>query len=352
MRVLVDRLPGDVARHASSQIALPRGTRVATGRPMFGGVKSFPTHFYHPRLRDRDLDDGAPVYDRGSSIDSWIVPTFLSLRRSGKAVTLGPDLPPGGVVFVSSYSVPGLRLPGELYVVSLLADGFVHPRPDFTVVQNAEQLPFCAGGSFMPHWPEPSLRPRDRSRGTTISRMAYFGNLRNLAPAFADPSFARELRARTGVTFATPAIESWGDYREVDLALSLRARGLRVWHGCKPATKLYNAWLAGVPLVGDLESAMANVAVPGLDYVLGADRPGVLEAVAGLVAAPERYNGFLSRAEQRAADHRPQRLDARWAALVDFVEWAARGRVAAGPAERSRRRLLAWLYRLKRRATI
>ncbi|MEI6417136.1 MAG: glycosyltransferase, partial [Verrucomicrobiota bacterium] len=59
----------------------------------------------------------------------------------------------------------------------------------------------------------------------------------------------------------------WHNYSDVDAVIAIReVSSARYFH--KPATKLYNAWLAGVPFIGGLDSAYAADGRPGVDYLV------------------------------------------------------------------------------------
>ena len=112
------------------------------------------------------------------------------------------------------------------------------------------------------HFPQPALIARDPARGDRIENIAYKGLSGNLHPEFHGKAW-REFLAARGLRWVTDAVEesqsrddksklAWNDYREVDLVLAVRLPSRNVLgrsdlHPRKPATKLYNAWRAGVP---------------------------------------------------------------------------------------------------------
>jgi hypothetical protein len=128
---------------------------------------------------------------------------------------------------------------------------------DFEVVQNAAQAD-SRRRFFVPHWSQPGLLPRDPARGARIERAAFKGFSANLHPGLASADW-REALARRGIEWVadvavyrrseTPAERlDWNDFRAVDAVVALRPARTG-GHLNKPATKLYNAWRAGVPAV-------------------------------------------------------------------------------------------------------
>ena len=201
----------------------------------------------------------------------------------------------------------------------------------------------------MPHWPEKCLIARDASRSNDVKTMAYFGHISNLDPALACASFAEELVNSCGIELLLPGADRCHDYREVDLALALRPKVGPAWEGCKPATKLYNAWLAGVPLVGGLESSFQAAGVPGLDFAVANDAAAVLRQAAALSTDRARYACLRERCALRARDYSEAVLTERWADL--FLETIIPLSHVYSRGRRARRLFNKYAYRLKRRGS-
>lgn len=60
--------------------------------------------------------------------------------------------------------------------------------------------------------------------------------------------------SKLGLKWKVIPKEGWHDYREIDVVVALRPKSTKK-HFCKPATRLYNAWIAGVPAILPNESA-------------------------------------------------------------------------------------------------
>jgi len=59
----------------------------------------------------------------------------------------------------------------------------------------------------------------------------------------------------------------WNDFSQVDAVVAVRSFNSRSCYLNKPATKLYNAWLAGVPAILGAESAYQAQGEPGSNYL-------------------------------------------------------------------------------------
>lgn len=233
-------------------------------------------HFYIPehhlpsKERRAEWMNGRipPLLEGGksASVQAWIFQTWAELGASVDTA-LVTELPSSGAIITLSNLLPeGFRASSGQFVVAVAADFLPHPGAQLQIVQNAVHAQRLRGSVFMPHWPQPNLIPRDPSRKDRFERAAFFGDPSNLLPELADPDFASRLQNETGVRLEMRGADQWHDYSDVDLVLAIRDFS-RARHLQKPATKLYNAWLAGVPLIGGSDSAYASEAQAGSDYL-------------------------------------------------------------------------------------
>ncbi len=148
--------------------------------------------------------------------------------------------------------------------------------------------------------------------------MTYKGREYNLAHWFRTTAFAEEL-ARLGVRFQINGIASeeadakvaWNDYSACDLALA--ARNLtEVDALAKPASKLVNAWQAGVPALLGPEPAFRRLRRSELDYIEVVLPEDVIAAVARLKDNPSLYRAMIKNGSERAKDFSTERIIGRW----------------------------------------
>ncbi len=221
----------------------------------------------------------SPPLDISEGANAWIAQSFMHLRRHGLPVQLASTLSPSHVNVLHYDHVPGWkRFPFWAFFAVVQAD---RPRPmiaDVRMVQNKLCIQDVDRDRFVPLWSQPCLRPRDPARGDRLSTIAYMGLECYLALPFREAKFKERLAA-AGVSFEPHfRPEEWSDYSAVDAILAVRnvtPYDLSI----KPATKLINAWKAGVlPLLGR-EPAYTQVGRPGVNYCEVSSAEDVIRAV-------------------------------------------------------------------------
>lgn len=277
------------------------------------------------RLRRLDPDRDVTEFAIGQR--AWILQTYARLAAAGHPVDLA-DAPPreGILVFHARHAERLLRhwwRWGACLLVAVRADHSESHLADFELLQN-RVWEDGARRFFVPFWPQPGLEPRDPARGARIERVAFKGFAGNLHPAFKEPAFAEALHRRgvelaiDGVDYRGSATETsglrWGDYRDVDLVLAVRpAVGT---HTDKPASKLYNAWRAGVPALLGPEPAFRELYTDPLDYVEVSSVADVLAAIDRLRDDPSLYQRMVARGRERAREFSTEAVLAQWVDLL------------------------------------
>jgi hypothetical protein len=264
-------------------------------------------------------EDGQFALEEGgksAAAQAWIYRTWITLSKSGLRADLVHEIPTNGCVIALSGTVPlTFRLPEKVFFADVVADGMPHPSAHFHIVQNAAHARRLPWSMFMPHWTQPGLVPRDPQRGSTFERVAFFGNRENLAAELQRPSWCQELKRRTGAFFEIRSAELWRAYHDVDAIVAVRDfRGGRQIH--KPATKLYNAWMAGVPFIGGNDSAYAAEGTAGHDYLVAGDPHEVLSHLERLKADETFRNALVAQGTKKTPEYTHEAITARWRKLV------------------------------------
>lgn len=259
---------------------------------------------------------------------AWILQTYLRLHQAGHPVVLsGEPADTGFVIYHAKHAGRLLRRAHRLHraiLVGVRADNSEPASADFEVEQNG----VYADGRrrfWVPHWPQPGLLPRDPRRGSRLERVAFKGFLANLDPAFRSPVWSEWL-ARRGLRWELDAVEfeqlgwtsarlSWNDFRETDLLLAVRP-GDPLRHTNKPATKLCNAWHAGVPALLGPEPAYRELRRDPLDYLEVTSVEQATAAIDSLLAAPDLYERMVGHGRSRAAEFATGKILARWVELL------------------------------------
>jgi hypothetical protein len=277
-------------------------------------------------LRRLDADRDWRQFQRGEQV--WVLQTYLRLVRAGLPVELAAVPPGEGLIVFHAKQARALRrqahLLGDAVLVAARADNRQALIADFEILQNG----YFADGKrrfHMPHWPQPGLMPRDPARGTAIRRLVYKGFEGNLSPEFRRPEW-RQLLAERGIEWKEDAARfagretdsqamDWPDFREADLILAVRP-GDRNRATNKPASKLVNAWLAGVPALLGPEVAYRELRRSELDYFEVASLTEAQAAVDRLLADPGLYKAMVENGRARAVDFTAEAILPRWEKLL------------------------------------
>lgn len=249
--------------------------------------------------------------------NSWIAQTYVRvapvLREHGFVVRASERCIPGTLCIAHRDDANDFFGGAHrAFLVVVRADRAPVHACDFAVVQNNVRR--AAHERFIPLWPQPGLIARDPARGTAVRRLAYHGRLGSAPAWFDSPRLRRELEQR-GIAF-DPRSERWEDYGAVDLALAARDEAPSVL-ATKPATKLYNAWLAGVPLLAMPEPAYLELRRSPFDFIEVRGEEDVLRAIDRLLRHPELYREIVQNGLRRAAEFGVDRIRERWLAMIE-----------------------------------
>lgn len=277
--------------------------------------------------RLRQIDPDRDWTDMRLGRDRWIVQPYLRLRARGWNVTLGSDVPSTGVVVYHKETHREVlrRFPrgGDAVLVACRADFRSADEADFEVVQNG----FYQDPSrvfFIPFWPQPGLIARDPARGHTVENVAFKGHVGNLLPELRSAEFQQFL-SQHGMRLvldtlgerdtSVPVPAAWHDYSAVDVVLAVRPRGGRE-HTHKPGTKLYNAWLAGVPAILSNDYAYRELRRSELDYIEVESVEDVRAALLRLREDRALYEAMVANGRDRGRDFSVESITDRWERLL------------------------------------
>lgn len=295
-----------------------------------------PIHFYLPKeywpaSGIPTSIDGSQTYFLNTALN-WVLQTYLRLRDAGYSVELTADLPAEGVIVSFSGLVPFEFIPNaRQYFVSISADAPAHPFANMHIVQNMRQSKRLRNAHFVPHWPQPLLIPRDTMRGARFEHAVYYGDEVNLAAELRTQAW-RDSLTNLGLTWiirgdASPLKASFVD---VDVIVAVRS-----FHKAgfvrKPASKLFNAWIAGVPAILGVEFAFQEQRKSQWDYIEVHSVEETLEAIRRLAASPELRNRMIENGKLRAEEVTVPAITERWravlfdSAVVGYQNWIEGG---------------------------
>jgi hypothetical protein len=293
------------------------------------GRPDMPVHFFlHPGAitleRALTLDPDRDWTDLRRAREVWIVQTWNRLCAKGFKPTLSDQAPGSGIIVYHKEDQRVLldRLPrgATPVLVGVRADFRSCTYADFEVLQNG----YYADGRrsfFIPHWPQPGLIPRDAQRGDRMERIAYKGYVGNLAPEFRSERWRQFLREQHMVfeddavlddAFDHPIQTRFHDYHDVDLVLAVRPGESRN----KPASKLVNAWLAGIPALLSPDYPFEELRQSPLDFLAVRDLAEAEAAVLRLKRETGLFREMIEHGRLRGAQFTVDKITQFWATLL------------------------------------
>jgi hypothetical protein len=315
-------------------------------------------HFWIPEpapdVDGWDPDSAPEAYSTG--IGHNLYELYARLRSAGEAVTLGPDQPDRGVVVVYAKSLRPLTaqlalLRGlgskPLIVIRSDTDPGWHPR----LTADVEVMPYASAVSsashvWVPALPQRGMIRRSAGRFGRIRTVGFKGNPANLPSFMHGPRWVLALEdmglrwLRDTPEHVDGSDQSWHDFSEVDVAVCLRAEH---WgrHSWKPATKLINAWCAGViPLVGP-EQGYLDLVTPNEDAFLVANECDVVAVLKRLTADSDLVRATERAIGKRASEFAMDTVLDQWRALLHRTSETPIGTDALRKRRRDARRLSA-----------
>ncbi len=250
-----------------------------------------------------------------SSYDNWILQSYVRFRQVGLRPTLSERPVAGKVNIIDGWHLRISNRPAGAFVLVTRADS----RRPFMANYWIEQNGLRGTGrchTWIPHWPQPGILRRDESRGVEIRTLGYKGLATNLDAAFGDVGLG-PLLSKVGVTLNHDLEDrssgklGWNDYRTLDVCLAVRNL-TRTDASGKPASKLVNAWAAGVPALVGPEPAFLELRKTNLDFIVVRSRDDVVAAIANLRNDPELYTAMVENGLRRSRDFSLDRVRDRW----------------------------------------
>jgi hypothetical protein len=260
---------------------------------------------------------------------SWTLQTYLRLKASGFPCEFVRQLPRKGIVLAHrDCLLDEVQPSSELLLICIQADRDIpHPYAQLHLVQNPTHTHLIRDSYFMPGWIQPGLIPRDPARGDRFETVAFFGAPENLAPPLKDPAWQAQVAA-LGLQWQVRSRDRWQDYRDVDAIVAIRDFE-QCPHTIKPATKLYNAWHAGVPAILGHESAFRAERQSQFDYLEATSLQETIAALQQLRDDPALRQAMVKNGQQRAKETQSEQLAARWqhfltqVATPAYEQWCA-----------------------------
>ena len=295
----LNSLGGTVKEHRAAALPIPGVCPPILKDPGFHlpSRSLMEVHFYLPEryLPDSDrqeawrsgkitrLEEGGKI----ACAQCWIFQTWLALERSGFPARLTHSMPSDGVLVTLTNCVGrDFRPPDRVFFVGIVADYLAHPHAHLHVVQNAAHVRRLWNAAFIPLWPHPNLIPRDPARSDRFENVCFFGDRSNLARGTGRQTVADGSSRTNWASTLSSAARIAGTTTARPTAWLPCAGSDALTYLHKPATKLYNAWLAGVPFIGGMDSAYAADGEPGRNFLRASTRDELFRHIRRLKEEP------------------------------------------------------------------
>lgn len=295
---------------------------------------SVPLYFYlHPQHFPKKIPDRVEQNWSGFALGiyAWTIQTYLRLKQAGLPCFLVDQIPNEGIVFAHSNLLIRYHSafkPGrKLLLVNLKAELRPFPYAQIQVIQNPTEVEQVYNSYYLPHWTQPGLIPRDKSRKTKFKNIAFLGHQNNLAPELLSPNWQQQID-QLGFNWL-PIINQnswadyhslnprWHDYSQIDAIVAVRSFGKDNLYQNKPTTKLYNAWLAGVPAILGYESAYRTEGNPNQNYLEVTSVDELLSALIRLRQDLKLRQIIVQNGYQKAQEFNSEVFTQRW---CDFIQ--------------------------------
>jgi hypothetical protein len=276
------------------------------------------------------VDDISEVFFNGPWL-SWTLQTYLRLCERNYPCRLVESIPREGIVVVHRGDLDFNRTPtANCIFVTTLGDGGWHPYAQVQIVQNPNQLESSDRTFFMHHWTQPGLIPRNEDRGNAFENVGYFGHPDQLADLLHKTEWEQFLDEYdlNWIPVHEDA-DRQSDYSDIDLIVAIRGFDGRLYD-YKPATKLHNAWLAGVPAILGPESAYRAERRNEGDYLEARTYDELRDYVVTLKRRPELRRTLREQAEANRARINPDEKARQWWRLLRgpvediYEQWRSR----------------------------
>ena len=280
-----------------------------------------PIYFYLPQ-KDwlDDMPEQPDVYweQFGKGIYCWTLQTYLYLKADGFPCNLVGTIPDEGIVIAHRDSFPyELRPTPKVLMVCIKPDRNPHPYAQLQVVQNPQDAKKLKNSYYIPLWRQAGLIPRHPERGDRFENIGYFGISFNLAPELKAASWSKPLE-ELGLNWEIIPKNRWHDYSNVDAVVAVR-NFQKQDYTKKPATKLYNAWHAGVPAILGKESAFQAERKNEFDYFEVGSVDDAINVLKRLKDDSQLSQNCRKNAKYRSQETNPQNTIKQWRIFLTTI---------------------------------
>jgi len=249
----------------------------------------------------------------------WVLQTQLHLQAAGVDARLTNRLEAAGVLYSHVECLTyGIRpLKDQVLIAALVDKDIPLPHAFLHITHNpVQRLPFFARYRYLDPWPQIGLIPRNPKRGPRFENVYFMGNPEHLHPFFLSTYFTDELQ-QLGLRLVVPRPNEWHDFSEADCLIAVRNFGTSMTHLQRPALKLFNAWLAGIPAILGYESAYRHRGKINSDYLEVQSESEVIQRLKYLADHVGARQVLTGNGEVRAREITGHAVRDRWIRLLE-----------------------------------
>ena len=283
-------------------------------------------HFVGNRGTDDDLEELRSLsWEQGivaCTRHAWVWAIYCRLKKKGLPVSFSYEPVEGAINFIHGEVARFQLTKRDLKthsIVGIRADFRPFPYGQFEIVQNKQAI--AGRRIFMPHFSQPGLLSRERTRNE-LKNVCFSGREINFINM---EQLSMDLR-EMGCKYVFKGPGEWQDMRDIDLLLGIRSFSKKAYNS-KPPTKLFNAWLAGIPFVGGYDSAYLQVGKPDENYLRVSSYAELMQSIDRLRGDPVFYKRLVEAGAMAAQAYTPEKITDQWINVLetlivpDFVKW-------------------------------
>lgn len=243
---------------------------------------------------------------------TWTWALYHQLKKRGCNVTLEYNLVKDAINIIHSQVARQILNPSDFirhFIVGIRADFRPFPYGQLEIVQN--QRAEGRRRIYMPLFPQPGLIARNEDRDI-VENVCISGRMKNSI----DVEQLKDDLYKMGCRFIFKGEGHWHEMSEVDILLGIRSFSKKSYP-TKPATKLFNAWLAGIPFIGGYDSAFEQVGKPSEDYLRVSSYDELVGAVKILRSDKAMFQKLVENGKRSVNGYTPDKITDKWMEVIE-----------------------------------
>jgi len=260
---------------------------------------------------------------------NWTIQTYIYLKHFKYKYQITNSLDVEGIIISHSDFLPRYIKPSpKRFIVEIKPDRSLKSIfANFAIVQNSHDpisngfRKFFISSAYINYWPQPSMIKRDISRGSRIKNVCYVGKIEQFISNVS--SLKKELR-KLGMRFKMIPRKDWNNYSEIDVIVAVRKNAKtrkklvasNLSSSKKPASKLINSWMAGVPAILSRDDAFLELKKTERDFLEADDLDEIINQLKRLKNDPKLFHSMIKNGFERSEDFYPEIIAKQWHNLI------------------------------------